>query len=82
MELDRTNQNNKWKEAEDSEHNQLLEYQTFIDKGIDDEAPPGYKKIQCHIIYDVKHDGCHKACIIAGVHLTNPNTESVYSGVV
>jgi hypothetical protein len=34
------------------------------------------------IIYDVKHDGRHKARIVAGGHLTDPNTESVYSGVV
>ena len=29
---------------------QLLEYQTFMSiKEIDGEAPPGYKKIRCHI---------------------------------
>jgi Reverse transcriptase (RNA-dependent DNA polymerase) len=50
--------------------------------GPDGEAPPGYKKIRCHIIYDVKHDGRHKARIVAGIYLTDPNTESVYSGVV
>jgi Reverse transcriptase (RNA-dependent DNA polymerase) len=32
--------------------------------------------------YDVKQDGRHKARLVAGGHLTNPNTESVYSGVV
>ena len=30
----------------------------------------------------MKHDGRHKARIVAGGHLTDPNTESVYSGVV
>jgi hypothetical protein len=34
------------------------------------------------MIYDVKHDGRHKAQLVAGGHLTDPNTESVYSGVV
>jgi hypothetical protein len=34
------------------------------------------------MIYDVKHDGCHKACLVAGGHLTDPNTESIYSGDV
>ena len=82
MEFDRSNKNTKWKDAEDTERNQLFEYHTFIDKGIGGEAPPGYKKIKCHIIYDVKHDGRHKARIVAGGHLTDPNTESVYSGVV
>jgi hypothetical protein len=34
------------------------------------------------MVYDVKHDGRHKARLVAGGHLTDPNTESVYSGVV
>jgi hypothetical protein len=34
------------------------------------------------MVYDVKHDGRHKSCLVAGGHLTDPNTESVYSGVV
>jgi Reverse transcriptase (RNA-dependent DNA polymerase) len=82
MELDRVNNNTKWKDAEDIERNQLIEYKTFADLGTDDEAPPGYTKIRCHIIYDVKHDCRHKARIVTGGHLTDPNTESVYSGVV
>ena len=61
---------------------QLIEYQTFVDKGKGGEVPLGYKKIRCHMVYDVKHDGRHKARLVAGGHLTDPNTESVYSGVV
>jgi hypothetical protein len=34
------------------------------------------------MIYDLKHDGRHKSCLAAGGHLTVPNTESVYSGVI
>ena len=34
------------------------------------------------MVYNVKHDGCHKARYVAGGHLTEPNEESVYSGVV
>jgi hypothetical protein len=33
-------------------------------------------------VFDVKHDGCHKACYVAGGHLTDVLNESVYSGVV
>ena len=61
---------------------QLLEYRTFIDHGKGKPAPAKYKRIRCHMIYDVKHDGRHKARLVAGGHLTDPNTESVYSGVV
>jgi hypothetical protein len=57
MELDRVNGNTKWQDAEATEMSQLLEYNTFIDKGIGGIAPCGYKKIRCHMIYDVKHDG-------------------------
>jgi hypothetical protein len=32
------------------------------------------------MIYDVKHNRRHKSRLVAGGHLTDPNTESVYSG--
>jgi hypothetical protein len=34
------------------------------------------------MIYDVQHDGHHKARLVAGAHLTDLNMESVYTGVV
>jgi len=82
LELDKQNGNTKWQDAEATEMKQLSEYNTFVDKGIDGVVPSGYKKIRCHMIYNVKHDGRHKARLVAGGHLTDPNTESVYSGVV
>jgi hypothetical protein len=82
MELDMKNNNKKWQDAEATEMKQLLKYQTFLDKGKGGEAPMGYKKIRCHMVYDVKHDGRHKARLVAGGHLADPNTDSVYSGVV
>jgi hypothetical protein len=33
-------------------------------------------------VFDVKHDGCHKARYVAGGHLTDVPNVSVYSGVV
>ena len=57
IELDKKNGNTKWQEAEAIEMGQLHEYKTFVDKGKGGQAPAGYKKIRCHIIYDVKHDG-------------------------
>ena len=56
----------------------------FIDLGHNRAAtvPEGYKKIRLHLIYAVKHDGCHKARCVAGGHLTDVPNESVYSGVV
>ena len=69
---------------------QLDDYDTFDDRGkaIFDKygknmnAPPGFKKIRVHFVYAVKHDGRHKARLVAGGHLTDVPVDSVYSGVV
>ena len=82
MELDLKNGNTKWREAEMLEMAQLHDYKTFVDKGRDTKIPHGYKKIRCHMVYDVKHDGRHKARLVAGGHLTDTPIDSVYSSVV
>ena len=58
------------------------DYCVFKDKGTGEKPPEGYKKIKVRMIYDVKHDGRHKARLVAGGHLTDIPLESVYSGVV
>jgi Reverse transcriptase (RNA-dependent DNA polymerase) len=60
---------------------QLTEYKTFIDKGKVGIPPDGDKKIRCHVVYDVKHDGRQKRRLVAGGHLTEPSTESACSSV-
>jgi Reverse transcriptase (RNA-dependent DNA polymerase) len=82
VELDKQNGNTKWQDAEGIEMGQHLGYNTWIDMGIGGIPPNGYKKIRCHMIYDVKHDGRHKARLAAGGHMMEVNTDSVYSGVV
>jgi hypothetical protein len=82
VEIDQSNGNTRWQDSEATEMDQLLEYQTFIDKGKGGTPPVGYKKIRCHMVYDVKHDGRHKSRLVAGGHLTDPSSDSVYSGVV
>jgi hypothetical protein len=54
MEHEMKNNNKKWQDAEATEMDQLLEYQTFLDKGKGGEAGVGYTKIRCHMVYDVK----------------------------
>ena len=63
---------------------QLKEYQTFIDKGLYSKTsiPTGFKKIKVHLVYAVKHDGCHKARLVADGHLTDIPLNIVYAGVV
>ena len=61
---------------------QLDDYDCFHDQGKGVNIPKGYKKIRVHLIYDVKHDGRHKARLVADGHLTDIPVDSVYSGVV
>jgi hypothetical protein len=75
LKLDELNQSTKWNDATITEMSQLKEYECFIDAGIYGQDKP-------HLVFDVKHDGCHKACSVAGGHLTNIPNASVYSGVV
>lgn len=49
----------------------------------DDAIPVGHKRINCHMIFDVKMVGLiWKARFVAGGHMTEPPQESVYSSVV
>ena len=84
LRLDVRNGNSRWQESINTELLQIDEYDTFHDKGHkDNTAPPdGYKKIRVHLVFDVKHDGRHKARLVADGHLTDVPVDSVYSGVV
>ena len=63
--IDEREGNTKWQDSEHLEVSQLYEYDTFQSLGIGAEIPEGYKKIPCHIVYDVKHDGRHKSRMVA-----------------
>ena len=82
--FDERNGNDKWKSATQLEMIQLKEYDTFIDKGIfrPDKIPEGFQKIKEHLVFAVKHDGRHKARLVANGNLTETPTDSVYAGVV
>jgi hypothetical protein len=84
LRLDKRNGNTKWADAAKFELTQIDDYHTFIDKGHHTKvkAPAGYKKIRVRLIFDVKHDGRHKARLVADGHLTDIPLELVYSGVV
>ena len=81
MQLDKKNDNNKWKEAEKIELNSVLGYGTFNDYGYGANAPSGHKKIRVRFIYAMKYNGRYKACLVAGGHLTDEPIDSVYSSV-
>jgi hypothetical protein len=49
----------------------------------DDNKPsPGYKFIEYHMIFDIESDLTRKARLVAGGHMTEKPTESIYSSVV
>ena len=45
-------------------------------------APPNHQKIRVNLIFAVKHDGRHKARLVADGSLTPEHVENIYSGVV
>jgi hypothetical protein len=83
LRLDKSSRNTKWADAATLDLTQIDDYHTFIDKGHHTKVkvPAGYEKIIVHLIFDVKHDGRHKARLVADGHLTDIPLESVYSGV-
>mgnify|MGYP006357956311 FL=1 len=80
--LDKQNGNTKWQDAIQLEIIQLHDYATFKDLGRGTSVPAGFRKITVHFVFAVKHDGRHKARLVAGGHLTLVPVDSVYSGVV
>ena len=82
MVFNKENRNKRWQEAEELELTQIDQYDSFKDLGKGAKPPHGHKHITIHMVYNVKHDGCHKARLVAGGHLTGPPLESMYSGVV
>ena len=69
-------------DEEKVEIKQLFDYKTFKDLGLGAGTPENYKQIWCHFVYDIKHDGRYKARLVAGRHLTEPNKDQAYSGIV
>jgi len=81
MALDRRNGNMKHADAETVELFVVDSFSTFEDLGFGGNPGPDYKKIRVHMIYAVKHDGRHKARLVAGGHLAETPIDSVYSSV-
>ena len=82
LRLDKLHNNSKWQDATALEMAQLHEYKTFLDMGFNAKIPDGYKRIRVHLVFACKHDGRHKARLVADGHLTDIPVDSVYSGVV
>jgi len=82
MAINRRNGNTKFADAENAEVFMIDKFSTFKDLGFGGNLGPHYKKIRVHMVYAVKHDGRHKARLVAGGHLTETPIDSVCSSVV
>jgi len=82
MAIDPRNGNTKFADAENAEIFMIDDFATLEDLGFGGNPGPDYKKIRVHVVYAVKHDGRHKARLVAGGHLTETPIDSVYSSVV
>ena len=82
MYLDRINGNTKWADAEKREVDENGKIGTYKSLGFGASIPSNYKLIKVHMVYAVKHDGRHKARLVANGNMTGAITESNYSGVV
>ena len=83
-ELDKRSGNQKWAEAKKLKMDQIHEYKVFCDKGkfSHRKIPSGYTCISGHLVFNVKHNGRHKAHFVTDEHLTDTPLFSVYAGVV
>ena len=80
LQFDRDNGNTFWSDAIQKEMvNSKIAFE-ILAKG--EKPPPGYKKIRCHLNFEVKIDLRRKARYVAGGHLTDPPTYMTYSTVV
>jgi hypothetical protein len=79
--LDKENGDTKWQDAITKEMKNVMIAFKMIGKGA--ESPPGYQKIRCHLIFDVKMDNfARKARMVAGGHTTETPLSLTYASVV
>ena len=81
LSIDKHDGNNKWAEAIKLEIDQKHAYDTCKDMG-EGSSSKGHKHIRAHFVFDAKHDGRHKARLVADGQLTDFSLSSIYSGVV
>ena len=82
MYLDKIKCNTLWADAKFKEMREMDDIGVFCSLGHRVKVPLNYKLITVHVVYAVKHNGRHKARLVANRNLTDPITEAKYSGVV
>eukprot|EP00978_Attheya_sp_CCMP212_P012594 scaffold31500_cov55-Attheya_sp.AAC.3 len=78
--IDKRNENTLWEDSIKLEMKNVMPAFKFLEG--DMPAPVAYKKIQYHMIFDIKMDFTRKARFVAGGHLTDPPASVTYLSVV
>ena len=78
--MDKESGNSFWKDVTKKEMKNIEVAFKFLDDGT--KMPFGFKKITCHLIFDVKFDFTRKARYLGGGHLTQVSPSLSYSSVV
>jgi len=71
-----------WRDAELTELSQIDERKSFPDNGVGFNHGSNCKCIRVNMVHVVKHDGQHKARLVAGGHLAETPINSACSSVV
>ena len=82
LELDGFNRDTGWKGSIQTELAQINAYQTFCTLEAHEPLPPGYERIQYHMVFDVKFDLQKKSRLVAGGNHTNNPHKDIHSRVV
>ena len=51
--LDEENSTDNWKKVKRLEIQQLMDHNTFLDKGLRNQMPSDHTKVRCHMIFTV-----------------------------
>ena len=79
--LDRANGNTLWQESIKKEMDAVKI--AFKILGMDEDIPPGYQFIRCHMIFTVKMEDFRRKCrYVAGGHMTEAPATLTYASVV
>ena len=79
LRLDRESGTDFWQKAIEKEMKNIA---CAFDFPVDEKAPIGFQKIDCHMIFDVKMTLERKARYVAGGHQTEPSKDITFASVV
>ena len=80
--IDKEAGNTRWADSIQKEMNNVIVAFKFLEDG--ETPPPGYQKMDCHLVFDVKMDAMftYKSRMVAGGHVTDVPATLTYASVV